>query len=425
MKRIIRTIAALVVCISVSACHAGAGHDHDHDHDHETEMHDHDHGHEHHHDHDGDEHDHDHDHDHNHEHHHDHDAEAHDHDHGEEGHGDEIVFSIEKQEKFGIKVREAHEEPFSAVFRTSGEILPASGDEVTLSATTSGVFHFKGKSPSEGSTISKGSVFGTINTQSIDGGDPVSKAKAAYETAEKEYLRDVELLKDNIISASHFEQSKLEYEQAKAAYEALTRSGYGANGLNILAPMGGYLKSLYVSEGQYVSTGEAVAVISQNRRLQLRAELPEKYFAHAKDIVSANFTTPDGVTHTLDELNGRLLSYGRNASSHFLPITFELDNSPAVLPGAMVEVYLKTRPSEESIVVPLSAVVESQGIYSVFVQHEPDAFMKKDVRLGMSDGVSVQILEGLEHGDMVVVNGAVQIKLASVSVAPAGHNHQH
>ncbi|MDO5442533.1 MAG: efflux RND transporter periplasmic adaptor subunit, partial [Bacteroidia bacterium] len=342
-----------------------------------------------------------------------------------EGHTGEIVFSEAQQEAFGIEVEEVAFRPFSSVIRTSGTILSASGEEAVISATTSGVFHFSGKAPTEGSYIAKGSVFAVINTQNVDGGDPVSKARAALETAEKEYQRDIELLKDNIISISHYDQSKLEYEQAKAAYEALTSGGYSGGGLNVLSPLSGYVRNIYVSEGQYVNTGEALAVLSQNRKLQLRAELPEKYYSLLKDIVSANFVTSDGKVWSLDELGGRILSYSRSSSNHFLPVTFEFDNRVSAAPGSYVDIYLKGREQQDAIVVPVEAVTESQGVYNVFVQHEEDAFLKRQVEIGSSDGLNVQILSGLTPGDKVVVKGAVQIKLASVSAVPSGHNHQH
>lgn len=363
------------------------------------------------------------------EHHHDemeehrHEGEGHHHEEGE--HAGEIVFSEAQQEAFGVETAEVEYGSFSSVIRASGSILPAKGEEAIIPATTSGVFHFKGKAPSEGSYIAKGAVFAVINTQNVDGGDPVSKAKAAFETAEREYLRDIELLKDNIISISHYDQSKLEYEQAKAAYEALTSGGYSGDGLNVLSPLGGYLQSLYVSEGQFVNTGEALAVVSQNRRLQLRAELPEKYFSAMKDIATANFVTADGAVWSLEDLGGRLVSYSRSSSNHFLPVTFEFDNRISAAPGSYVDVYLKSREQHDAIVVPVEAVTESQGVYNVYVQHEYDAFLKRNVTLGASDGVNVQILSGLNPGDRVVVKGAVQIKLASVSAVPSGHNHQH
>ena len=80
-----------------------------------------------------------------------------------EAHADEIVFDEHKQERFGIETREVRKQAFSSIIRTGGEILPASGDEITLSATTSGVFHFKGKLLSEGSHVAKDALIAVIN----------------------------------------------------------------------------------------------------------------------------------------------------------------------------------------------------------------------------------------------------------------------
>ncbi len=389
MKNFLSRLSAVLICLSMAAC---GSHGHSDEHHHDGEEHHHEEG----------------------EHHHE----------GEE-HAGEIVFSEAQQQAFGVETEEVSYSSFSPVIRASGTILPAKGEEAVIPATTSGVFHFKGKAPSEGTYIAKAAVFAVINTRNVDGGDPVSKARAALETAEREFLRDTELLKDNIISTSHYDQSKLEYEQAKAAYEALTSGGYSGEGLNVLSPLSGYLQAVYVSEGQFVNTGEALAVVSQNRRLQLRAELPEKYYSSLKDIVSANFVTSDGAVWSLDDLGGRLLSYSRSSSNHYLPVTFEFDNRISAAPGSYVDVYLKSREQQEAIVVPVDAVTESQGVYNVYVQHEDDAFLKRNVTLGASDGRNVQILSGLNPGDRVVVKGAVQIKLASVSAVPSGHNHQH
>lgn len=389
MKKTLFLLCTVAICLSLASCghRTGSG-----EHHHHEEMED-----------------------------HHHEADEHDH----EGHAGEIVFSEAQQEAFGIEVEEVALRPFSSVIRASGTIVAANGEEALIPATTSGVFHFSGKALTEGSYISKGSVFAVIDTRNVDGGDPVLKAKAALETAEKEYRRDIELLKDNIISTSHFDQSKLEYEQAKAVYEALAGGGYSGGELNVLSPLSGYVQSIYVSEGQYVNTGEALAVISRNRKLQLRAELPEKYYSSLKDIVSANFVTSDGKLWSLDELGGRVLSYSRSSSNHFLPVSFEFDNRVSAAPGSYVDVYLKCREQAEAITVPVGAVTESEGIYNVFVQHEEDAFLKRAVELGASDGANVQILSGLAAGDKVVVKGAMQIKLASVSAVPSGHNHQH
>lgn len=397
MKRTLTLILALAVTLSLAGCH-GAHSGGEAGHHHEAEMHEHE----------GE----------GHEHEHEHEAKEH-------GHDGEIVISPERQQALGIMVSPATEERFAGIIRTSGMILPAPGDEISISATSSGVFHFNGSTPAAGTGIAKGKALGTINTTNVEGGDPVAKAKSAYEAAEKEYIRDTKLLEENIIAESHYDRSKAEYEQAKAAYEALISSGVSSAGLNVSAPVSGYIKAIYVSEGQYVSTGDAIATISRDRKLQLRADLSDKYYSKLKDIKDANFVTPDGRTYTMSGLGGRLLSASRSSIGHFLPVTFELNNTIDAAPGSYVDVYLKTAAGSESIVLPLSAVTESQGVYSVYIQHEEDAFLKRDVVIGDSDGINVQILAGLEPGEPVVTEGAIQVKLASVAAVPAGHTHNH
>lgn len=426
--KILSYLMAAAVGVTVAACGSGAGSGNRHSEGTE-EQHEHSEaeaaceGHEHGHSHEATEHSHNHEA-------HSHEATEHSHNHeahaeAQNSHEGEIVFSQQKQKTFGVVVESIEPEAFAEVVKVGGRILPAPSDESVISATTSGIFHFSGKTIAEGSFLTGGTVFAVINTQTADGGDPVSKARAAYETTEKEYLRDTQLLTDNIISQSHFDRSKLEYEQARAAYEALTRSGYGKDGLNVKAPTDGHVTALYAKEGQYVSTGETLAVISRGGKLSLRADLPLKYYDILPKLATANFAVPGGEVIRLHEHGGRLIGFSRTADAGTLPVTFEFDSCAAAIPGAYVDVWLRTGESTGALTVPVEAVVESQGIYSVYVQHEDDAFMRRDIVPGGSDGVKVRILSGINPGEKVVVKGAMQIKLASVAAAPAGHNHQH
>ena len=65
-----------------------------------------------------------------------------------------------------------------------------------------------------------GSTIVAISAKNLYEGDPVAKAKIAYETALKEYQRAEGLVKDKIISAKEFEQTRMKYENARTAYEA-------------------------------------------------------------------------------------------------------------------------------------------------------------------------------------------------------------
>lgn len=70
------------------------------------------------------------------------------------------------------------------------------------------------------------------------------------------------LVGDKIVSAKDFEQARLNYENAKVAWEAVAGK-QTANGVSVVSPINGYLKNLQVKEGDYVTVGQPLATISQ------------------------------------------------------------------------------------------------------------------------------------------------------------------
>eukprot|EP00975_Prorocentrum_lima_P038001 7993300-Prorocentrum_lima.AAC.1 len=108
-------------------------------------------------------------------------------------------------------------------------------------------------------------------------GDPVKRTRIAYETAKKEYERAAKLVKSQIISQKDFNAIKESYENALLAYEAISKN-QTKTGVSVTAPLGGYIKNCLVQEGDYVSVGQPLVSITQNRRLFLRADVSEKYY---------------------------------------------------------------------------------------------------------------------------------------------------
>ena len=338
-----------------------------------------------------------------------------------------IEISPERQELLGISTSPVLAGDFGGVIRTSGRILSASGDEMTVVASVDGIVSLGNLA--EGSPVGKGSRIATISTGRLGTGDPIAKAKATYEAARKEYERDLQLRDDNIVSESHLDQSLLEYERAKADYEALTASGVSSSGVNVSSPLAGFVKNLTVRSGDFVQTGTPIATVSRNRRVRLRADVPEKYYGQIGSVTDAVFKTSYGDrSYGLKELGGNLVGYGRSSDGgNYIPVTFEFDNRGDLVPGSYVEVYLKTSAPANGIHIPLGAVVEDQGVNYVFVKDEDDddAFIRREVKLGLSDGREVMVVSGLEEGELVVTEGAVHVKLAGVSSVPAGHTHNH
>lgn len=357
-----------------------------------------------------------------------HDAHSHDtHGHDEGLHAGEIKFSKAQAEAVGLETEIVTPAPFRGVIHTGGQFRNLQGSEENIVATTSGVLYYSNPSISEGTYIAKGEKIASVSARHLQDGDPVVKAKVAFETAEKEFHRAEKLVADKIISEKDFEQAKLNYETAKASYEGQA-ANLSEHGVSIKSKAAGYVSRILVGQGEYVSVGQIVAKLVSNNKMQLVSDLPEGHFKDLGKIHDANFQAAyDSEVHNVKALKGRLVSCGRVASegSAYIPVTFEFENCGGFIPGSFAEVWLLSDSREDALSVPVGALSEDQGVFAVFVRLEEEIFKRQEVTIGHSNGQRVEILAGLRGGEEVVVRGTHQVKLASASTAIPGHTHNH
>ena len=428
MKRILLVIAIIVGLISCGNDKAQqAAHNHNHQHS-ESCTHDHNH-----------DHDHDHDHDHNHDHTtHDHNHEGHDHSVNSQqstanshNHGDDaITFPVDQQKKIDFEVVEVVTEPLYQVIRTSAQIVPSQEGEKILTATTSGIVSFENKDLVQGLDVKAGQILFSIdNDEMADGSLAVRRQEieAEYEKAKTEYERKQALAEDKIISESELLDAKTEYLKAQKYYDNMLQNYPEGKTLH-RASITGAISEILVPNNSYVEAGQAIMTLAQNDKLYLRADVQSKYYPVLKDIKTANVRTNDGIVYTINELGGRLLSYGKTTdiNNPLIPVTFEIKNNGNLIPGSFVEIFITAESNKMGVMLPNSAIVEEMGIYCVFVQTCVDSFEKRIITKGVTDGSKTQILKGVTAGERVVSKGAVNVKLAQGSAAldpHAGHVH--
>ena len=364
-------------------------------------------------------------------HNHSHDGEKHDEAKDEHAdHAGEIVMTKHQMEEAHIHTAVVQPSDFVDVIKVGGQIVSSQNDEQTVVATSDGIVQFSKLKLTEGAPIAVGQQIATLSSRNLQDGDPVAKAKAAFLAAQSQLKRAKELVADKIISQKEFEQTKMAYEQALAAYRGLEVTA-STGGVVVAAPRAGYVKNILVRQGDYVTVGTPILTVTSNRRLQLRADVPQQYMRYLPLVTGANFRIPgDGTLYRLSAMNGRVESYARSLSdnSAFAPVTLSMDNVGGVLPGSYAEVYLLMQSGKPCISLPVGAITEEQGLYFVYVAEpdEPGVFIKREVGIGRENGESVEILSGIKVGETVVTQGAMQVRLASMSGAvPEGHSHGH
>ena len=351
---------------------------------------------------------------------------GHNHDHGSHGggnHGGEIVLSTEQAQKFGVYSQMVKPRDFNNIIKVSGQIESAPTEQSIVAATAPGIVKY---TPGivEGKIVSKGAIIARISSKSIAGGDPNESARIAVDATKRELDRLTPLHEDGIVSTKEYNAAKQAYEEACAAYSG-TPTGGAAK-----ASTSGAITQLLVKEGEYVATGQPIAVISGTTRLTLRADLPEKYYNQLATITTASFKPSySNEVIPLSDVNGKLVSVPTTATAQqtgYIPIHFSFDNNGSAIPGAFVEVYIIGNTKPNAIVLPVDAISEQQGKYYVYIKLDDECYEKRLVTIGSSNGTEVEILSGLSRKDEVVTKGAIIVKLAESSGAvPEGHSHNH
>ena len=341
------------------------------------------------------------------------------------------VFTKEQSWKIDFATKKPMVESFGQVIKTTAQVESAQGDEILISAKTNGMVVLSADNVIEGKKVTNGQTLFSISGSGLaknNSSTRFAEAKNNYEKTKADYERVKELADDKIVSEKDLLNAKNQYDNAKVTYDNLNKN-FNASGQNVTSLMNGYIKQVFVQNGQYVEAGQPIVSISQNKTLLLKSEVQRKYAPLLGTINSANIRTlHNNRTYTLEQLNGKVLSYGRNTNkdNYLIPISLQIDNKNVFVSGGFVELYLKTQNGTHALTVPNSALLEEQGMYFVFVQVHPELFEKREVKVGVSDGLKTEIIKGIKSEERIVTTGAILVKLAQATGtldAHSGHNH--
>lgn len=318
------------------------------------------------------------------------------------------------------------------IIHASGQFHPSISNYASIVAKCDGVVYFRKPHLCIGSTLRAGELIFEVKGGGIvedELGMQYQQAQSTFEQAKSNYERQEALLAEKIIGEKQMEQARKAFELAEASLQRLEKLySKGAKRQFSTAPAAGYLADLLVTEGQFVKAGQPLAKLLRSTELHIEIELAPKYGNLLPKIEQATFINPyTDEAVDLQEMNGHLLSYDRvpKEDSHYWTIYFEVENHPKLPAGGLVEAYLQTKEEEEILAIPKSALLEEMGNYIAFVQRSGEAFEKRVLEIGRTDGRYVEVLRGLEEGERVVSKGPLRIKQASMALEEMPHGHAH
>jgi len=265
----------------------------------------------------------------------------------------------------------------------------------------------------EGAPVREGDLLVKLNDADLE----ARRVAAAYEVslAELREQRISELLaKGFVIPADHDEA--LNEVNVRRAEIALTAAQIAKT--EIRAPFDGIAGLRYVSEGAFVNATTRIATLQRIDTLKVDFAVPEKYADRIRLDSPIVFTVagrPQRFAGTVYAYDPRI-----DTDTRTLLIRALCPNPGEVLlPGAFANVELTLGETLDALLVPAEALIPDFNTAFVFVVRDGKA-ERREVVTGLRTDSRVQIVEGLEPGEVVVTSGLPQLRHGSAVTVELG-----
>ncbi len=351
----------------------------------------------------------------------------------------EIGFLKEQQWNTDFAVESVQPHTLRDSISGRGRIRAAAEGEYLLHAPSAGLFQSTEAVPVLGMSVDAGQVLGSLLPQLATGTDRAAleaelrSAQAAAELAGRELARLKELFAIEAVARRRVEQAEAEQQIAQARLQAarqrVQRTPSGA-GIPLRTPIAGVLEEVRVTRGAAVREGELLFRVVSRDSLWLEVQVAESDAGKLATPSGASFVLPgtDQLIAITPPENGQLIGVGRviDPQSRSLPVIFALNDPPPSLAiNQVVAAQIYTGQTRQALSVPASALIDDAGQRVVYVMSGGESFSRVPVSVGVRDGDRFEVSSGLNAGDRVVSQGAIQIRLAAATPEAMGHGHAH
>ena len=228
--------------------------------------------------------------------------------------------------------------------------------------------------------------------------DKVRQAELSYNVAQLEY-EQLEQQYDNEkeVLAAEYKVQELDFSIFRKGLAEMKRT---LDDAQIRSPRKAILTYINNQIGAQISQGGQVAVISDLSHFKVEGEIADTY----GDRVAAGGKAVVKIGN--DKLEGTVSSVTPLSKNGVISFTVQLkdDNNHRLRSGLKTDVYVMNAVKEDVMRMANASFYVGRGEYELFVQTADDELVKRKVQLGDSNFEYVEVVSGLQPGDVVVVS---------------------
>lgn len=255
-----------------------------------------------------------------------------------------------------------------------------------------------------GATVKKGDML--VQLESTEEQAQLDEARINLAEQKREFARVKSLRDKKVVAEQAFDTQKSAVELAEARLAATQAQ---LQDRSITAPFPGVLGIRTVSPGALVSPGTVITTLDDLNIIKAEFAIPETFLpdlATGQEIEASSISWPDlKFQGTVSSIDSRI-----DAVTRAVRVQAKIPNTEMKLrAGMLLTIELIGHPRDE-IGIPEKAVLAYAEKQYVFVVNKDLTVTRREIRPGIRNAGVVEILNGLEPGEVIVTEGLMSLR---------------
>ncbi len=251
----------------------------------------------------------------------------------------------------------------------------------------------------EGVKVKKGDLLAELNEAELQ--IEFMKTKVSMETDMTMLERAQKMLDKKLIAEENYEITRLQYESSKAAHEAARLQ---LDYTHVRAPFDGVVTVRHIELGQRVNANQSLFVVADFDPLRAKIYVPEKDIGRIYEGQRAKITIEAEPGSGFSGIV-KMISPVVDPSSGTSKVTIDIEDARGKLkPGMFASVFITTETHDDALIIPKKALILESDLDQVYIYKDGNAH-KVNLKVGFTSGEDLEVLSGLDEGDLVVIAG--------------------
>lgn len=271
----------------------------------------------------------------------------------------------------------------------------------------------------EGMRVKKGAVLARLDARDFQ--TVLNSRRADLNAAKADYERARELYENNTISKRDLDVARRNFEVAKAGVQSARKA---FDDTRLVAPFAGLVAKTLVENFQNTQAKQPILILQDDSSLEMVVDIPERDYARVDRTMSLTDMTrifkPEIMVTSFPDKRFKARFKEAAATADEATRTFELTlgfsppSNISILPGMTARLIITgtVQADSSAIFVPARVVLSDDQKQSTvwLIDVDTHTVKRKIVEIGQMAGENIEILSGLNSGEIIAGSGVHQLR---------------